>query len=186
MYIINSSCRSPVPGASGGREQRRPVSQSWLFWAGNHPEECVCALIAYKGRRPLYWGKQAPSSLLGAEGEGKGLVTHKSDRIRSLRVKPSAPSQRGNKEWGIQAEGEGVLDDANKGHCLRNKGGPECDGGARADPLPPRQDVRCLEGEGKPQAPAPGQPTGVADKHFPPDTGWALGSGASGNTMLLP
>lgn len=32
---------------------------------------------------------------------------------------------------------------------------------------------------------SPRQPTDVAGKHFPPDPGSALGSGASGNTMLL-
>lgn len=34
------------------REQRQLLFQGWVFRAGNHPEECVCALIATRGADP--------------------------------------------------------------------------------------------------------------------------------------
>lgn len=48
--------------------------------------------------------------MLGAEREGRELVTLKSNRIRSLRVKPLTPTQKGEEEWGIQVDGGGSVE----------------------------------------------------------------------------
>lgn len=41
-----------VPGADGREGTEDACPPGLVFRAGNHPQECVCALIANKGRRP--------------------------------------------------------------------------------------------------------------------------------------
>lgn len=76
------------------REQRRPVFQGWIFRAGNHPEECVCALIADKGRRPPSLANRPLRLCQEPRGRGRISHTRESDRIRPLRVKSFTPTRK--------------------------------------------------------------------------------------------
>lgn len=52
--------------------------------------------------------------MLGAEGEGRELVTHTSNRIRSLRVKASLQARKREKNGGFKELGVGGRDDVIK------------------------------------------------------------------------
>lgn len=52
LYHKSFSQKSWSQGLVAVREQRTLVFKGWVFRAGNHPEECICALIADKGRGP--------------------------------------------------------------------------------------------------------------------------------------
>lgn len=71
---------------------------------------CLC-FDCQQGTQAPHQGKQAPSSLLGAEGEGRELVTQTSNRIRSLRVKASLQARKREKNGGFKELGVGGRDD---------------------------------------------------------------------------
>lgn len=154
-------------------------SRPWGWWQEGTEEACVPE-PASQGRKSPRGGMRlcfdclqgAQTPLVGQAGpflfdgswgwgEGEGLVTHKSDRMKSLSVKPSTPTQRGEKRMGDSSRGGGSVEMSIKVTAYEQRGGRECE--ERPEHIP------CLPGKTSDKTPggrreAPGPSPGPAHR----------------------